>query len=98
MAGNQVNRVVETGDAAAPLNLHHALPGKTLSKPRPDDCFSIRFPDGDIGGHSLFKRVFPDSTVVTGRSLSTSAACALQVKRASSSSLRFSQYAAGQID
>jgi hypothetical protein len=64
VAGDHVNRVVNAGNSASPLNRHHTLFEDALSTPRADDCFAVRFPDGCIGGDSLLKPVFPDIKVV----------------------------------
>ena len=64
MAGNQVGRVVNPGDAAALLNLTYPFLEEPLSAPRPDESFAIGGNDCRIARNLLLQPRFPHIQIV----------------------------------
>ena len=64
MAGDQVGRVVNLGNAAALLNLAYPFLEESLSAPRPDESFSIGGNDCGIARNLLLQPRFPRIQIV----------------------------------
>ena len=64
MAGDQVCRVVNLGNAAALLNLTYSFLEDSLSAPRPDESFAIGGNDCGIARNLLLQPRFPHVQIV----------------------------------
>ena len=64
MAGDQLGRVVNPGDAAALFNLTYSFLEESLSAPCPDESFSIGGNDCGIARDLLFQPHFPHIQIV----------------------------------
>ena len=64
MAGNQVRRIFNPGNAAASLNLTYPFLEQPLSAPRPDESFAIGCNDCRIARDLLLQPCFPHVQIV----------------------------------